>query len=164
MKNIILAIILICCFGYAFAQTHASQSTQSATADSLSPATQFSQANTLLANKEYAKAITLYEGLNKDYPTWSCPWRHKGEAYYKLKNYPSAIQSLKQAIATNENHYDAYLWLAFAYYEQGEYQEAKQCLDKAGTLNPGEEGSADEMIGAKQVKDLYKKLNKKLKA
>lgn len=134
-----------------------------ADADSLAPGERFSLANYLLGKEEYQAAVKLYDAINEDLPNWSCPWRHKGEALYKLEDYQRAMTALEQAIATNQNHYDAYIWMARAQKELGLYPEALANLDKARKLNPGEEGHEDEEIPAEDIDKLYKELQELLR-
>lgn len=133
-----------------------------AVADSLAPGERFALANMLLAQEKYASAVELYNKINAETPNWSCPWRHKGEALYKLKNYKAAEKALQEAIATNEQHYDAYLWLAFTQYELKQYKKAWASLEKAKSLSPEAEESADEAISDTQLQELSAKLKKKL--
>ena len=123
----------------------------------------FMVANMLLGMDKFAPAIELYEGLNKDYPTWSCPWRHKGEALYKQEDFEAATRALSQAIKTNEQHYDAYVWMAKAMKELGRYTEALFNLDKAKELDPNAEGGEDETLSAEAVEALYQELLAKTK-
>jgi len=69
------------------------------------------------------EAIAVYEKLNEATPKWSCPWRHKGQAYYQMKNYPEAEKALLKAIETRKEHYDAYIWLAEVYRDWGQYDK-----------------------------------------
>lgn len=123
----------------------------------------FMVANMLLGMDKFDPAIELYEGLNKDYPTWSCPWRHKGEALYKQEDFEAATRALSQAIKTNEQHYDAYVWMAKAMKELGRYTEALFNLDKAKELDPNAEGGEDETLSAEAVEALYQELLAKTK-
>lgn len=134
-----------------------------ADADSLAPGERFSLANYLLGKEEYQAAVKLYDAINEDLPNWSCPWRHKGEALYKLEDYQRAMTALEQAIATNLEHYDAYIWMAMTQKELGLYKEALANLDKARALNPEEEGHEDEEIPAEDINKLYKELQELLR-
>ncbi len=134
-----------------------------AEADSLAPGERFSLANYLLGKEEYQAAVKLYDAINEDLPNWSCPWRHKGEALYKLEDYQRAMTALEQAIATNPEHYDAYIWMAMTQKELGLYKEALANLDKARTLNPAEEGHEDEEIPTEDINKLYKELQELLR-
>ena len=120
----------------------------------------FSLANLYLGRSEYGDAIALYDSLNSAYPNWSCPWRHKGEAYYRLKKYNEASTALQQAITTNVNHYDAYIWLALTQKELGQYSAALKNLDKARELSPDAEQSEDKVLSQEQVQSLYQELQK----
>ncbi|MDY0151519.1 MAG: tetratricopeptide repeat protein [Candidatus Cloacimonas sp.] len=162
MKYIILIAVMVSLLGFAYAQGSASCTEKEKSTETLTTSERFAKANSLLANEEYKMAIVMYDSLNKDFPQWSCPWRHKGEAYYKLKDYPAATKALEEAIATNENHYDAYVWLAYALNEQKLYKEALQNLELAMKLTPEEEESKDEEISKEHIDKFYKELQQKV--
>jgi len=134
-----------------------------AEADSLAPGERFSLANYLLGKEDYESAVMLYNAINRDLPDWSCPWRHKGEALYRMGDYQASASSLFEAIATNADHYDAYIWMAKAQKELGLYQEALANLDKAKTLSPEEEESPDEEITQQEIDKLYEELQSLLR-
>lgn len=98
--------------------------------DSLSFKTQFSYANLLLEVGELDKCIQIYTKLNEDFPNWSCPWRHKGEAYLKQRKLHKAEISTKKAISTRKDHYDAYIQLAEIQKELGNYKKAMRTLEE----------------------------------
>jgi len=130
-------------------------------ADTLSAGSKFQFANLLLAQNKYEDAIDLYEDLNLVYPTWSCPWRHKGEALYSLRRYKDAEMSLKQAIATNIEHYDAYVWMAKTQFQLKKYKAALTNLETALSLNPEAEESSDEAISDESIRALHEELLKR---
>lgn len=132
-------------------------------ADSLAAGERFTLANILLGQEKYEKAIGVYNSLNSEFPSWSCPWRHKGEAYYKIENYNESVKSLTEAIRTNEQHYDAYVWMAYALNKLERYPEALQNLEKAMTLSPEDEESDDEAIAEEDIQKLYQELKAKVK-
>ena len=129
--------------------------------DSLDTGGLFQYANLLLAQKDYAEAIKIYQKLNTDFPDWSCPWRHKGEALYRQENFKAAAIAFQQAITTNKEHYDAYLWLARAQYQLKKYKDALRNLETALALNPEAEESPDEVISADSIIALHTALLKK---
>lgn len=118
----------------------------------------FNLANLYLSRAAYEPAIALYDSLNAAYPKWSCPWRHKGEAYYRLEEYEKAATALQQAIATNEQHYDAYIWMAMTQKELGQYSPALKNLEKAMELSPDAEQSEDKALSQEQIMNLYHEL------
>jgi len=89
----------------------------------------FQYANILLELDRNEEAIAVYENLNEASPKWSCPWRHKGEAYHKMKNYAEAEKALLMAIETRKEHYDAYIWLAEVYRDWGQYEKGLKAID-----------------------------------
>jgi len=97
--------------------------------DSLAPNIKFQYANILLEIGKYDECIKVYEGLNKDFPDWSCPWRHKGEAYFKTGELEPAETALQKAIETRAEHYDAYVMLAEVQEAMGNYSDALATLE-----------------------------------
>jgi tetratricopeptide (TPR) repeat protein len=132
-------------------------------ADALAAGERFTLANMLLGKEQYPQAVMVYNSLNKEFPNWSCPWRHKGEAHYKLGNYQESVKALTESIRTNEQHYDAYVWMAYALNKLERYPEALQNLEKAMTLSPEEEESDDEVISEEEIQRLYNELKSKVK-
>jgi tetratricopeptide (TPR) repeat protein len=103
--------------------------TLKANAASLTNMNKFQYANILLDLGRYEESIPLYEQLNEKNPKWSCPWRHKGEAYFKMKNYAEAEKALLTAIETRKEHYDAYIWLAEVYRDWGKYDKGLKAIN-----------------------------------
>lgn len=95
---------------------------------SLSNMNKFQYANILLELDRNEEAIALYNQLNEKSPKWSCPWRHKGEAYFNMKDYPAAETALLKAIETRKEHYDAYIWLAETYRDWGQPEKGLKAL------------------------------------
>jgi len=127
--------------------------------DSLNLGELFFLGNLLLSMDKYPDAVSVYDRINVKNPKWSCPWRHKGEALYKAKDFQAAATSLEKAIETKEDHYDAYVWYAKTLYELKRYQEARTALEKALTLDAEEEDSHfDEVLGEDELQTLYRNL------
>jgi len=97
--------------------------------DQLKPKTQFQYANLLLSLNEFDESIKIYDKINESTPKWSCPWRHKGEAFYKKNDFEKAEEAFKKAIETRITHYDAYVWLARAQKKSGKMEEALKSLE-----------------------------------
>ncbi len=106
--------------------------------DSLDNRTKFSYANLLLSIGKFDESIKIYDKLNADTPNWSCPWRHKGEAYFKSNKLIEAESALLKSIETRKEHYDAYIMLADVQKEMGKYQEALETL-KTGISYKGKD-------------------------
>jgi len=98
--------------------------------DSLSSKTRFSYANLLLDLNRFEESIQIYNSLNEEYPNWSCPWRHKGEAYYKWDKLAEAETAALQAIEAREDHFDAYVMLAEIRRDAGKPIQALETLEK----------------------------------
>jgi tetratricopeptide (TPR) repeat protein len=100
----------------------------------LSNMNKFQYANILLELKDYDEAIGLYKQLNDQTPKWSCPWRHRGEAHWKKKEYDDAVMCLEKAIETREEHFDAYTMLAEVFSEMEQYDKAFAVMEKGMTF------------------------------
>jgi len=117
--------------------------------DSLDNRTKFSYANLLLSLGKYDESIQVYDKLNTDTPNWSCPWRHKGEAYFKSNKLIEAESALLKSIETRIEHYDAYIMLADVQKEMGKFKLALETL-KTGISYKGKDIEDPE----KEVSDL----------
>lgn len=49
---------------------------------------------------------------------------------YQAKDYPTAISEAQKVVAAQPNNYVIYRWLGWAHYEKGNYQDAKNSMDK----------------------------------
>ena len=97
--------------------------------ETLSNGEKFQFANLLLSFGEFEKSIKIYEGINEQLPNWSCPWRHKGEAYWNIGILVEAESALLKAIETRVEHYDAYVMLAEVQYDMNKKEEALKTLE-----------------------------------
>ncbi len=144
--------------------------------DNLQAAQRFQLANIYLSLGKYDEAIAHYEVLNTNFTDWSCPWRHKGEAYYNLEDWENAEKALEKAIETRVEHYDAYLWLARTQLKLKNNKAALKSFETAmsykgkDTEDPEEEFSSEEekflkleILKANKKKKEYKALEKQLK-
>jgi len=132
--------------------------------DELGNGEKFSLANIYLGMDKYEQAIKIYDKLNETSPKWSCPWRHKGEAYYKMGDFQAVAKALEQAIETNKEHYDAYIWMGLTLYEMQDYKRALEQFEIAKKLNAEEEDSHfDETIPDEKLEQIYLDLLEKTK-
>jgi len=115
----------------------------------------FQYGNLLLELDRNEDAIAVYNVLNEASPKWSCPWRHKGEAYHKMKNYAEAEKALLMAIETRKEHYDAYIWLAEVYRDWGKYDQGLKAI-KDGMEQYGKDiEDPNEEVADHHVQKLY---------
>lgn len=128
--------------------------------DSLNNRTKFQYANLLLELKRYEKSIEIYNTLNETTPAWSCPWRHKGEAYFKSGKLEDAEYALLKAIETRIEHYDAYVMLADVQKEIGKYEEALTTLETGLSYKGKDIEDPEEEVMDLDVKFLYLELLK----
>jgi tetratricopeptide (TPR) repeat protein len=126
----------------------------------LAPGELFQYANLLLALNRYNDAIAVYNTLNEQIPNWSCPWRHKGEAYWKSGDLEKAEESLLQAIETRKEHYDAYVMLSYVQYEMGKVQEALATLETGLTYRGKDIEDPQEEVDELDMQFFYMRLLK----
>jgi tetratricopeptide (TPR) repeat protein len=115
----------------------------------------FSYGNILLELDRFEESIAIYEVLNEKSPKWSCPWRHKGEAYWKKGDLEEAVKALEKAIETRETHYDAYVMLAEVLRDQGKYEEALETLEKGLTYYGKDIEDPEEEVSSLEVAFLH---------
>ena len=115
----------------------------------------FQVANTLMGIGQYEKAIELYEEVNTSAPDWSRPWRRKGEAHLRLKEYSKAETALKRAIETREINYDAYLMLSEVYLLQKKNRLALQTIEKAFEIQGTDPDDREETYTERETDLLY---------
>lgn len=115
----------------------------------------FSYGNILLEMDRYDEAIAIYDNLNEKSPKWSCPWRHKGEAYWKKGELADAVMALNKAIETRETHYDAYVMLADVYRDLEEYETALATLEKGLTYYGKDIEDPEEEVSSLDVYFLH---------
>lgn len=75
-------------------------------------------------------AIRLHPLYPSNYPF------HVGQAYYILKRYAEAIQAFRGGLQSNPTSERLHVWLAAAYAQSGNRQEAEWEVDQVLTLNP----------------------------
>jgi Flp pilus assembly protein TadD len=61
---------------------------------------------------------------------------HQGQAYFILERYNEAIEAFKKGIASNPASERLHVWLAAAYAQAGEIEEAEWEVDQILMLNP----------------------------
>jgi tetratricopeptide (TPR) repeat protein len=129
--------------------------------DSLTTRTKFSYANLLLELGRLDESIAIYDKINEDVPKWSCPWRHKGEALMKMEKLEDAEKATLKAIETKEDHFDAYVQLAYIQKDMKKFKEALKSLNKGLSYyssDPEEEITDEEIIKLKlELKELLEK-------
>lgn len=129
--------------------------------ESLGNGQKFQYANLLLEMNRFDESVEIYGDLNKKAPQWSCPWRHKGEAYWRMGKLDKAVESLEKAIETRETHYDAYVMLAEVLNESGDYQRALQVLEKGLNYYGKDVEDPEREVDSVDVQFLYLELLKK---
>jgi tetratricopeptide (TPR) repeat protein len=126
--------------------------------ETLSNGEKFQFANLLLSLGEFDKSIKIYESLNEQLPNWSCPWRHKGEAYLKIGKLAEAEFALLKAIETRVEHYDAYVMLAEVQYNMNKKEEALKTLETGLSYKGKDIEDPEKEVSDLDVQFFYMKL------
>ncbi|MFO7895719.1 MAG: hypothetical protein R6U84_02150 [Candidatus Cloacimonadales bacterium] len=103
-------------------------------AESLDTGLKFNYANLLLSLNRFEESLVIYDQLNADFGQWSCPWRHKGEAYLKMGQLGKAEEATQISIDVREDHYDAYIQLAEVQKLLGKNATALKSIEKGVSL------------------------------
>jgi len=121
--------------------------------------TPYERAEKLFASGDYAGAIAAYEQVLKEKPEHGRALRKIGIAYYKLKQYPKAVQRLEQSLAVSD-HFDTHLFLGQAFAREQRQEDAvkhwsayvNQIESSAGTLE-------FQRLLSSNIRDCMAKLN-----
>ena len=86
--------------------------------------------------KKYAEAVTEYDALIKEFPTWEYGLRGRGTARVGQKRYAEAIADFTAAIDLNGTVAGHYTQRGLAYNRNGDFALAVKDYDKALELDP----------------------------
>ena len=92
----------------------------------------------LIKNKRYQEAV---EALNKaiDIKEGFHLYKFRGDAYFELRDYESAIKDFKKSLKLESDNGACYDCLARAYYMAGKLKDAYKNIDKAIEVSEGKE-------------------------
>lgn len=135
MKKVVLLVVTICFSVFSFAQDAADK---------------INQANEALQNKDYAKALELYESAMSNLGDVQVPEAinfNIGLAAYNGDNFEKAIQYFEKAVAADANVDKSYEYIAGAYAKMDKTNEAIDAYAKAIEANPAEKASLSYNAG-----------------
>ena len=135
--------------------------------DSYRVGMKFQIANTLLSLRQFEKAVEVYEQVNETAPDWYRPWRRKGEAYLRLKEYSKAEIALKKSIELRSTYFDGHLMLAEVYLLQKKNKLALENIERAFQIQGSDPEDREEAYTTEEIDFLYLKIlqaNKSKKA
>ncbi|MXV38847.1 tetratricopeptide repeat protein [Flavobacteriaceae bacterium Ap0902] len=125
----------------------------------------YASANEAFDEKDYTKAINLFNSFNQKYPTstYSAATNYRlGESYYQLGDYDKAEEPLtKAALSKNEYQEDALLRLSQLYINQNRETEALLTLEN---LNQVTNNASYKTFTEVHLMRLYSKRNQHNKA
>src|ERR1700757_479483 len=85
---------------------------------------------------DIAGAILKYQSILAVAPHLGPAYNNLGALYLRQHQYTKAIVILKQGLEVDRSMYSATILLGIAYYETGDYREARQPLEAAVRANP----------------------------
>lgn len=135
MKKVVLLFFAVCLTVFSFAQDAAEK---------------INQANEALQNKEYAKALELYESAMANLGDVQVPEAinfNIGLAAYNSDNYEKAIPYFEKAIAADANVDKSYEFMAGSYAKLDKTNEALDAYAKAIEASPADKGSLSYNAG-----------------
>jgi tetratricopeptide (TPR) repeat protein len=95
-------------------------------------------AATLIALKQYDRAITDYDQAIKLDPNEAIPLNNRGDVYYQIGQVDRAMDDFNAAIKLDPNYADALNNRGLAYLGRGAYDLAIKDFDQVLKLNPND--------------------------
>lgn len=92
---------------------------------------QLDQASLMMARKQYADAVPVYQDLLKKYPHDSSLWNYLGIAYHQQGMLSQALKSYEHASKVSKTNGDAWNNIGTVYYQQLKYAKAVRSYRKA---------------------------------
>ena len=96
----------------------------------------YAEAKAAERSGDIAGAISKYKAILAVAPHLGPAYNNLGSLYLQQHEYLNAIAILKQGLGVDRSMYSAAVLLGVAYYEAGEYKEARQPLEAAVRANP----------------------------
>ena len=96
----------------------------------------YSEAKAAEQRGNITSAISKYKAIVGAAPHLAPAYNNLGALYLRQHEYPQAIAILKQGLAVDRSMYSATVLLGIAYYEAGEYTDARHSLEAAVRANP----------------------------
>jgi len=96
----------------------------------------YSGAKSAEQSGDIAGAISKYQSILAVAPHLGPAYNNLGALYLRQHQYTKAIAILKQGLEVDRSMYSATILLGIAYYEEGDYSDARQPLETAVRANP----------------------------
>lgn len=101
----------------------------------------YSEAKSAEQSGDIAGAIAKYQSILAVAPHLGPAYNNLGALYLRQHQYTKAIVILKQGLKVDHSMYSATVLLGVAYYETGDYREARQPLEAAVRANPKDDNA-----------------------
>ena len=86
--------------------------------------------------QDYLAAAEEYKAILELRPGWALIHQSLGVTYHLSKQFPQAIEHLKQAVRLDDKLWGAFLFLGMDYYQTHQFDLAVSVLEKSLALNP----------------------------
>jgi tetratricopeptide (TPR) repeat protein len=96
----------------------------------------YSEAKSDEQSGDIAGSISKYQSILAIAPRLGPAYNNLGALYLRQHQYTKAIAILKQGLEVDRSMYSATILLGVAYYEEGDYKDARQPLETAVRANP----------------------------
>jgi tetratricopeptide (TPR) repeat protein len=94
------------------------------------------QADQLFKRGRAGEALTMYDGVVKDYPDAQEAWFALGQALYRVRDFASAERTMQKTVELAPGFAEAHNYLGLARLEQGKLELAAASFRKATELKP----------------------------
>jgi tetratricopeptide (TPR) repeat protein len=101
----------------------------------------YAQAKSAEQSGDIAGAISKYQSILEVAPHLGPAYNNLGALYLRQHQYTKAIVILKQGLEVDRSMYAATVLLGVAYYETGDYREARRPLEAAVRTNPRDDNA-----------------------
>jgi tetratricopeptide (TPR) repeat protein len=101
----------------------------------------YTRAKSAEQSGDIAGAISKYQSILEVAPHLGPAYNNLGALYLRQHQYTKAIVILKQGLKVDRSMYSATVLLGIAYYETGDYREARQPLEAAVRANPKDDNA-----------------------
>jgi len=107
------------------------------------------QGNELMKQNKYEEAIEKYTEALDIVPN-AIFYCNRAAAYSKVTRHSDAVSDAKSALALDPNYSKAYTRMGFAYLNMNQFNEAKECYQKACDLDPTNQSYKDNLEAVKE--------------
>ena len=90
----------------------------------------------LMNNKKIDKAISIFDIVIEEKPTFAEAWNARATAFYLQGHFDKSISDIDKVLSLNPKHFGALAGLGSIFENLGYFYAAKEALQKANEINP----------------------------